>query len=107
MSMKVIQRRDVIRGVRDRWNEQYGKWEGAALIGRNREPVSAIRARLAALDLEKCSQADVDTAVGVDGWAKNKCDVCGRDVPVLMHIGEEPDYEARWQEICLDCPTKA
>jgi hypothetical protein len=41
--------------------------------------------------------------IGTGGWAKNECSECGTDCAVLMHIGDEPDYEARYVELCAGC----
>jgi hypothetical protein len=104
--MNIIQRRDIIRTVRDRWNSQYP--DDNLDIGWERsERVGDIRVRLAALDLETCSVEDVDKAIGTSGWADNDCDCCKLSFPVLVHIGEEPDYDAKWQDLCAGCLSKA
>lgn len=96
----VILKRDVIRSVRARWSYQYPRddytfWDGST--------AGEIRPRLAALDLETCSSEDVDKAIGSGGWADNRCDHCGEDVEALVRFGERPNYEARWQDLCLKC----
>jgi hypothetical protein len=91
--MEIIRRRDIIRSVRDRWTTQYGQ---------NDEK----RKALAALDLETCSAADVVAVLGTS-WVENECDECQKDLPVLMRFGEEPEYDARWQDLCVDCLKKA
>jgi len=45
--------------------------------------------------------------IGNCGWTKNACDVCDRQFSALIRIGDEPDYDARWQDLCVDCLTSA
>lgn len=107
--MKIIVERDVIRTVRDRYMEQYKGYADDYMLGygAGRRPCGESRKRLAALDLETCSRADVDAAIGNTGWASLTCDECGEDVERIVRIGQEPDYEARWQDLCLPCLKKA
>jgi hypothetical protein len=118
--MKVIYKRDVIRNVRGRWEEQYQNYEsdyklvGLPLLDVQGKPipnsgptVGEIRAALAALNLENCSSTDVDAAMGVAGWADNRCLECGKDCDSLIQIGEEPNYEAQWVDLCIGCLEKA
>lgn len=106
MYTRVIIKRDLIRSVRNRWREQYQRD-----IADRTSPRHADRARvddaLYRLDAETCSEADVDAAIGVSGWAANRCDFCDRNVDVLIQLGQEPDYEARYIEICADCLGEA
>jgi hypothetical protein len=103
--LKLIHQRDVIRNVRDRFLDQYRHYPDDSILVRQR--VGDTRQRLAKLDLETCSVQDVDEAIGVTGWAANECDLCRRDFPTLMRIGEEPGYEARWVDICEECLSEA
>lgn len=105
--MRVIHRRDVIRGARRRWIEQYRRYQDDSTPGWTRGTFASIRKALAALDLETCSVADVDAAIGTTGWARNNCDQCGRDCASLVRIGDEPDYEARYQDLCVECLQSA
>ena len=99
MEIKIIQRRDLIRGVARKWNFHYRNTSdgGKVEIGRN----------LQALDLETCSPQDVDAIIGNSTWTENDCDGCKRDLPMLIHIGPEPDYEVRYLRLCLECLTIA
>jgi hypothetical protein len=102
---RVITKRDVIRGVRARWNEQYARYRDDETLNPvgGRVAVGTVRARLAALDLETCTGADIDAAIGAPRWAENRCDECDKDVDRLVRIGDEPDYDARWRDVCPDC----
>lgn len=89
--------------------KQYEHYKDDYLFGRrgNHRTAGNIRKALAALDLETCSSADVDEAIGVDGWAKNECDQCNGDFETVLHLGQEPDYEARWWNMCASCLAEA
>lgn len=100
---RLIYRRDVIMSVRERWNRQYAHSPAHHRSGWCESSFGEIREALAALDLQKASVADVNAAIGTGGWASLECDCCGSDVEVLVRVGEEPDYEARWQDICVRC----
>ena len=103
--MKVITERDIIRNVRDAWNAQYANWsDDRTLVGGVR--VGDLRKKLAALDLETCTAADVNGVLN-PSWVETICDECGESVSPLVHIGEEPDYEVRYVRLCGDCLRKA
>jgi hypothetical protein len=107
--MEIIQQRDIIREVHHRWTEQYKQYPADQKIGirEKAEPVGVIRKRLAALNLDVCSVADVDKALDTTGWADNECDECHKSFPVLVRLGGTPDYDSRWQDLCAGCLAKA
>lgn len=103
-----VHRRDIIRGVRKRWLDQYKHYANDDPLGWKKDHTAGqIRKALAALDLETCSVADVDKAIGTTGWADNKCNECDKNFPVILQLGQTPEYEARWWNICLSCLNKA
>ncbi len=104
--MKIIRKRDVIRGVLQRWDDAYGNMPNGWRL-HDGATVNEKRARIAALDLDTCASTDVDAAIGNTSWTCNCCDVCGEDVAVLVRIGEEHDYEARRQDVCMRCLKNA
>ncbi len=104
---KVIQRRDVIREARQTWLNQYRDYSDEQALGWVGRTAGDVRQALRALDLETCSQADIDNAIGTSGWAANSCDECGGDFPVLLRLGQEPDYDNRWWVLCAGCLAKA
>lgn len=108
MNITVIQSRDIIRGVRDRWKRQYKHYADDYRVGWGESLTAGeIRSRLDALDLETCSKADVDVALQTAHWASNDCDLCEKDVETTIRIGDEPDYVARWVDLCPECLAKA
>lgn len=104
--MKVIHKRDIIRDIPRNWMRTYAKHEGDCTWNRDKT-FEMIRTELQSLDVETCSPADIDRVIGTSGWADNKCDECGLDSPVVVQIGDEPDYEARWVDLCPACLAKA
>ncbi len=107
--MKIIHRRDVIKSVARRYNEQYARYDDDTEVGyhQTRHRVGDTKKNLAALDLDTCSLDDVVAAMGgTTGWGSLECDECGKDVAALVRFGDTPDYEARWQDLCADCLGK-
>jgi hypothetical protein len=106
--MKLIHERDIIRGVRDRWREQYANYDAKHVLFANQRSgrtIGQTAAMLEALDLDTCSKADVDAIL--PRWADNNCDECGEHKKVLVNFGQEPDYDARWWDVCPSCLAKA
>lgn len=100
----LVYRRDKIRSVLQRHREQYPSDDYRY---HNGQTSGEVRGRIAALDLESCSPADLDAAMVGSGWGSNRCDLCGEDVPVLVRFGERPDYDHRWQDVCETCIREA
>ena len=59
--------------------------------------------RMITLDPETCTVSEFDKALGTTNWTKNCCTECGKDFDALIHIGDEPDYEARYVRVCKGC----
>lgn len=106
--MRIITQRDVIKGVPEKFRSQYGHFLDTPAFWKPGSTKGAIADALDALDTERCSTADVDEVIGVGHWAANKCDECGAEnCETLVRLGEEPDYEARWLDLCAGCLTAA
>jgi hypothetical protein len=105
-NIKTLTRREVIRNVRKRWNQQYSHCDDGYEIGIPKEPISTIKARLRKLNLETCSAADVDEAIGTTGWAANECYVCEADVEVTICFSEHWGGE-KSMHVCPSCMEKA
>lgn len=99
MSITLVRRADIVAGIPDRWAEQYRTASSAD----QRE----ITAKLLALKGTEFSAEQCAEIIGSPSWGRNECDECGEDHAVLVRIGEEPDYEARWQDLCTECIEKA
>lgn len=103
MGMKLILKSDIVAGVPKRWADQYegyeNRWEGS----RDKQKVTEA---LAALPPGFTAE-QVNRIIGNDSWTENKCDECDADAPVLVRIGDDPDYDARWLDLCPDCIAHA
>jgi hypothetical protein len=102
--MRSITLREVIKGVPARFSEQYGRQMDE--IAAHASPPSTYRdliSRLNALDTETATPEDIAAIIGNPSWAQLECDECGRDREHLVRVGDEPDYDARWQDLCADC----
>lgn len=40
-------------------------------------------------------------------WVIETCDECDQSREVLVHFGDEPDCDVRWQRLCLNCLKEA
>ena len=99
--MKVVTKRELIQGVRFRWIKEHGHMNPKSRMYNG--TVQEIRDKVMSLDLDTCSEEDVVDAMGHASWVWNRCDCCGESVQELIRFGDEPDYEANWQDICLNC----
>lgn len=51
--------------------------------------------------------ADVERIIGNDSWVSIYCDECGNKVPVVIEIGDAPDYGSSTANVCLTCLEEA
>ena len=100
--MEIITLRDVIRATPERFIKQYA-YLGDGVCQWSGRSYSAVVEELRGLDLETATAADLNRIIGNYSWARLDCEQCDREVERLLRIGEAPDYEARWQDICLPC----
>jgi len=100
MTITVIHLRDIIRALPDRWDEQYPKNRATA-------DKLAIGKHLRVLDLEKATPADIERVIGNGSWTSMRCHECQQDQSPLVRIGEEPDCDANWVDVCPECLEKA
>jgi hypothetical protein len=100
----ILTQRAVIKGVLARFTEQYRNYPrthtfpSGATVGR-------IIKRLNALDTDTASRDDVNRAMALrnGNWADLDCDCCGKHVEAVARVGDSPDYDNRWQDLCIDC----
>lgn len=99
---KLIFKRDHLDRIPERWRRQYGK--GFYLNDQSKQD---IQRRLDGLTIGKFMAEEADEIIGNSSWSAFNCDMCGEDKDVLMHMGDEPDYEAQWLDCCRECLVKA
>lgn len=96
MAIRLIRKSDVVAGAPTRWAEQYRGY------GDKSGKTAALLALQPGFTAEQ-----VNDIIGNDTWTECRCDECREDAPVLVQVGDEPDYEARWVDLCPDCISKA
>lgn len=102
--MRLITERDEIRTVAARWQAQYSAPHWHTPREKDKQEIAA---KLRALDLETATREEVAEIIGNDGWIRMTCDECDLEQKVVVHIGAEPDYDARWQQLCGYCLSRA
>lgn len=98
MSPVKITRYTLAASAAKRWQAQY---RDDYRFSDNRT-AGDIRARLVALGPSP-DPADV-VAIAGPSWAADPwCNGCDRAVPVVVQVGQEPDYESSTANLCVDC----
>lgn len=104
--MKAITIRSQIRELPDElrrvWQLPNGSWKR---IGQPEPDTEKIHAAVSALNLETAPPEDVQAAMQFpSGWIRQpKCDECGREVDVVVQLGEPLDYESSTANVCIEC----
>ena len=98
MGIILILKSDIVAGVPKRWAKQYER--------HSHYDKAAKTAALLALPPGFTAE-QVNQIIGNNSWTENKCDECETDAPVLVRIGDAPDYDARWMDLCPDCIRRA
>lgn len=96
--MELILKADIVADAPDAWARQYEDGDKQKRF---------ITGRLAALKFHDFTAKDVDDIIGNTSWTRCECDVCGEDRPALVRVGDAPDCDARWVDICHECISKA
>jgi hypothetical protein len=104
--MRIVTQTEAIKESRDRWLRQYANYADTHAFPDGTR-VGDIRAALHKLNAATCSAEEAARAFTNRSWSDNNCDECGNSAAVLVRIGQEPDYDVRWQDVCLECITKA
>lgn len=106
--MRVVTRREIIRQVPAEFKRRYNHQRDEKRWGRNSHTTwGEVIDGLDKLDSETCAPEEINKLIGNDSWTDNKCDECGAQSETLVRLGEEPDYEARWQDLCGSCLLEA
>ena len=102
--MKLLSERELVRSVAEEWG---WCWPNAALRLPSGVVVGDISQRLAALDPETATAADVEAA-GAKGYVEpHKCHECGEKSWDCVKLGGLPDYLDCTATICEGCLRKA
>lgn len=100
--MKIITPFTLAQEAAKRWSEQYGTNLWARDSGKQE-----IARQLNALEKlgHPIQPETVEEIIGNRSWTRiYKCDECGtEEPPLVVQLGEEPDYESSTANICLRC----
>ena len=92
-----IFRDDVIKNAPERWRKQHAHYTDHVRTT-NTEQLCAL--------VWPFTAAQVNSIIGNDSWTTMCCDICHSDEPVLIRVGDVPDCDNRWQDICKSCVLK-
>lgn len=95
--VRIINVRDICKSVPERWAKQYGNYHQGG------DDKREITKNLNALAPEQRDGATIEAIIGNTSWTRQCCDLCGNEQDVLCRMGSEPDYDARWLDVCLAC----
>lgn len=104
--MRIVNRREAIKLAIENFISTYSRYDrNSTMTWTKGKPLSYFLDRVAALDAESCSVENLNAALDKDGstWGRNECDQCGGDFENIIRIGDEPEYDERWQDLCVSC----
>jgi len=99
---RVITLRETIRGVAERWKQQYfknGDWRY--------DDKQHIFDELKKLDLNTASKITVDGIIGNRSWTNVECSECGYFHDAVRECGATYNYESATAMLCRDCLKNA
>lgn len=102
--MRLIKRKELVRGVIDNWRAAY--YNGRNGTWKHGDDKRVIYEKLVALG-PSASADEVDAAIGNGSWTSCRCDECDTEVEAVIQVGQEPDYESATAKLCLDCVKNA
>ena len=98
--MHLLNERNQVRKVADRWLAQYGLYGSYGADNRRR----SIGRKLLALDKETATAEDVAEIIGNTSWVcQQKCGECGTKSWNIVQVGEPLDYESATAYLCVNC----
>lgn len=116
--MKLITQRDQIRTVAERWKAQYHERKFDPATNQvadhwsstyKHDSTLSIYQKLAALNGETATPADIEAIIGNDTWGKlsYRCTECNaKPEDAIIQVGEEPDIDSATVYLCRDCAAK-
>lgn len=97
----VINRKDHLRSVPDRWFRSYGK----SVDRGDRWDKGPITKALLALKGTEFTEEQVNKIIDNTSWTSFTCDECGTEQLVLINVccGDPDDYDTRQIDLCPTC----
>jgi hypothetical protein len=99
---RVVTIRDIIRGVPERYRDQYPDDREQA-GGRN---TGSTYAKLTALDLETATVKDIANIIGNDSWTRLECSVCELDREAVVEVPREYSQPLTVCAVCANGVAK-
>lgn len=100
MTDKVMTRRQVIKGIVERWEQIFVRFPHSP-------QTNETLVKLKGLDLDTCTREEVDSIIGNKSWTTLTCNECGNDCDAIRTCGEASDYESFTADLCLQCLEKS
>jgi hypothetical protein len=101
--MKLITKRDIIKSIPGKWEEQYLYGLDFFDTDEDIENEELIYNEIMKLDIDTCSEKEINDIIGNDSWSSLECSECGKRVDTLVELVD--NYESEYN-ICLDCLEK-
>ncbi len=96
--MKIRTKQERIENASNQWDIQYD----SPNISKVHKKIGEELKKNKIMTAEK-----IEEIIGNDSWTKNQCLECGEDSEILIHLGEEIDYDSISFLICPNCLQKA
>lgn len=93
MSIKIRTKQSIIDGVAEMWKHQYGE--------SNTKEYQQLCA------LVSPTEEQIANIIGNSSWTENECTECRKDFPIVIQIGDDPDYDSDTVWLCTECLQKA
>ena len=103
MVFETLTKREVIQRVPESWKHQYcvnGSW-------RHDDGRDETYRALKALDLDSCSESDIEAVIGNGSWTRLECDGCEREVDKICFLRSHSQNEYGSCSYCKDCLSGA
>lgn len=106
MEKRLIYRKDIIRGAKQRWLQQYKKHDDEYTFYDDKT-VGSMRAKLNSIDAQAASLNDIIACFDRgSGWTDNECMSCGQNAEVLVRIDVVLDDDDH-VDLCKNCIATA
>lgn len=99
---QLIHKSELIKNIARNWKQQYWSNSGwnnvVAINGKTKEQTYNQLQRL-----KNPTEEQITEIIGNSSWTQNECHQCGRDVLMVVEVGQEPDWESHTARLCIDC----
>jgi Pyruvate/2-oxoacid:ferredoxin oxidoreductase delta subunit len=100
--MKLITRQSKVKGAIQSFLNNYPQYNKSNSPFYTKERYN----KVVALDPDTATPEDVEMVLN-PSWVQCMCYECGCCVDAVVQMGQEPDYESIWVEVCKGCLQRA